>query len=120
MWYKPISSNVSLLMKYFVLRLDDGDEEGEEEEEAIEEKVIKYILCCYFVLSKWTSTPFLNLLILIFYFHSWNPWSFIKGVWIFKIFPKGGSEFSHKKWGVGKIVGEYSKKGVSLTNTDTF
>ena len=39
-------------MKYFVLHLDDGDEEGEEEEEAIEEKVIKYILCCYFVLSK--------------------------------------------------------------------
>ena len=88
MWYKPISSNVSLLMKYFVLPLDDGDEEGEEEEEAIEEKVIKYILCCYFVLSKWTSTPFLNLLILIFYFRSWNPSAFIKGCLNFQNFPK--------------------------------
>ena len=43
------------------------------------------------------STPFMSL-------HSWNLPLYKRGVWFFEIYPKiGGSDFPHKKGGVGKI-----------------
>ena len=51
--------------------------------------------------------------------HSWEPLPFIKGGRLsFHNFPKkgeGGSDFSHKKGGVGKIEGCFKKGGDTLS-----
>ena len=54
------------------------------------------------------STPFMSL-------HSWNLPLYKRGVWFFEIYPKiGGSDFPHKKGGVGKIGWVVLIKGESL------
>ena len=54
------------------------------------------------------STPFMSL-------HSWNLPLYKRGVWFFEIYPKiGGSDFPHKKGGVGKIGWVALIKGESL------